>query len=473
MDDKKGFLKVKREAFGYRPVNERVRDYKDVAVRHSNEKTEEQASRCMDCGTPFCNWGCPLGNYIPEWNDHVFRSRFEGAYKLLSATNPLPEITGRVCPAPCEFACVLGITDKPVTIRDNELSIIEEAFEKGYVRPEPMVLITGKRVAVIGSGPAGLSAAAELNRKGHNVTVFEKAEALGGFLRFGIPDFKLEKNIIERRVNIWKQEGIKFLTGVNAGTDDYPAEKLLKNFDAICIAAGCRVARDLPVPGRELSGIYQAVDYLTQSNQRVAGKKFDEKDLIDANGKNVIVIGGGDTGADCVGTANRQGAKSVVQVEILPEPPKERPRHQPWPAFPVIYKTSTSHEEGADRNWSVMTKRFKGENNRVRSIDCVKCEFVKEPKPGFRELEGTGFELKADMAILSMGFTNPEKELLEKLNIRLNNRGTVERDEHGRTSADKIFAAGDVVRGPSLVVWAIAEGKKAAMDIDEFLKNHK
>ena len=467
-----GFLKVTRETMSYRPVCDRVKDFKPVAVPKTDEKVKEQSSRCMDCGTDFCNWACPLGNYIPEWNDHAFRGRWEGAYKLLSATNVLPEVTGRVCPAPCETACVLGINDHPVTIRENEFAIIEKAFKEGYVKPETSIVRTGKRVAVVGSGPAGLSAAAFLNLAGHKVTVFEKEDRLGGFMRYGIPDFKLEKTVLDRRIAVWEEEGIRFKTGVNPGVN-YPVEELLKEFDAVCIAAGCRVPRDMNIPGRELKGIHQAMDYLTQSNRRVAGDKIEEE-LIDAKGKKVLVIGGGDTGADCVGTANRQGAACVTQIEILPEPPKNRPADQPWPKYPFVFKTTSSHEEGSERKWNVTTKEFTGTNGNVNKVKCARVEWLSAEagcRPSMKECGGTEFEIEADLVIFSMGFTNPAKEgLLSGLGVKLDNRGIVERDAKTlATSVKGVFAAGDVARGPSLIVWAIAEGRRAAESINGYL----
>ncbi len=465
-----GFLKTKRERPDRRPVKERLKDYKEVEKKRPDEKTSAQSGRCMDCGTPFCNNACPLGNYIPEWNDTLFAGKYEQAYKLLSAVNPLPEITGRVCPAVCEYACVLGINEEPVTIRENELYAAEKAFELGIVKPEPVLFITGKNVLVIGSGPAGLSAAYELNRKGHNVTVMEKDEEPGGFLRYGIPDFKLEKYVLDRRIDIWKQEGIKFITGVEAGGPAYPAEKIFENFDAVCVASGCRVPRNPDIPGRELKGIYPAADYLAQANRRVAGQKINKNHLMDAGSKNVIIIGGGDTGSDCAGTANRQGAKSVTQVEIMPMPPEKRPKTQPWPAYPSILRTSTSHEEGVKRKWGVMTKKFTGKNGVLTGIEGVECRPAAGGKKGFEEIPGTEFKLPADTVILSMGFVSPEKGLIEKLGLTINEKGRAVKKEGARPPEDRVFIAGDVSRGPSLVVWAIAEGKKAAVDIDEYLK---
>jgi glutamate synthase (NADPH/NADH) small chain len=455
MGDVRGFLKFKRKEPEYRPACDRVKDYKDVAVTRSERDSREQTSRCMDCGTPFCNWGCPVGNYIPEWNDLVFNGHWDRAFELLDATNSLPEITGRICPAPCEYACVLGINDDPVTIRENELAIIESAFKKGIIKPKPPVKRTGKRVAVVGSGPAGLSAAAQLNRAGHEVTVFEKDDRIGGIMRYGIPDFKLEKWLLDRRIDIWKKEGIKFVTGVNVGIDHHPS-KLLKKFDAVCLTGGSRVPRDLKAEGRELSGIHFALEYLTQSNKRAAGYQIPAKELMDAKGRKVVVIGGGDTGADCVGTANRQGAKSVTQIELLPQPSEDRPIDQPWPKYPNILKTSTSHGEGCERYWSVATKKFEGENGKVRKLICEK--------------EGKPFEIEADLVILAMGFLHPERKgLIESLKLKLDERGNIKTDDMYMTSKKCVFAAGDMRRGQSLIVWAILEGMRCARSIDAYL----
>lgn len=474
MGDPRGFLKIKRRAMAYRPVAERLSDFYDVAVPKTEEKTKEQASRCMDCGTPFCNWGCPLGNIIPEWNDAIHKNNWVHAFTLLNATNNLPEITGRVCPAPCEYACVLGINDDPVTIRDNEHAIIERAFKDGLIKAAPPISRSGKKVAVIGSGPAGLSAAMQLNRQGHLVTVYEATDRAGGFLRYGIPDFKLEKNIIDRRVKMMQEEGITFKVKTRIGYD-IAAEKLVAENDAVCIAAGARACRDLKIEGRELQGVYQAVDYLEQSNRRVAGDKIPNDKLIDAKDKSVLVIGGGDTGADCVGTANRQGAKNVIQVEILPMPSKKRPPDQPWPKYPHIFKTSTSHEEGVERKWSVTAKKFIGEKGKLAKTICMNtCLDTSSGKPVFKEVEGTDFELKTEMVVLAMGFTGPVKEgLVDQLGLKLDGRGNIERDADGKTSAEKVFAAGDAARGPSLIVWAINEGRRAAEGINRYLSANR
>lgn len=472
MGDVKGFLKVARQDAEYRPVCERIRDFDHVSKLRPDEELQDQASRCMDCGTPFCHWGCAIGNYIPEWNDYLFRGRWEEAVRLLEATNNLPEVTGRVCPALCEYACVLGLNDDAVTIRDNELAITEYGFKNGLIKPVRVKKKTGRKVAVVGSGPAGLSAAAQLNRAGHSVTVFERDDKPGGILRYGIPDFKLEKKVIDRRVNIWKKEGVVFKTGVNAGID-YPAKKLLGEFDAVLLAGGSRVPRDLSIPGRELKGIYFAMDYLCQANKVRAGAKIPPADIITAKGKKVVVIGGGDTGSDCVGTANRQGAACVVQIEVLARPPECRGRDNPWPKYPLLLKTTSSHEEGVDRHWAVMTKRFEGENGRIKKMSCVKLEFAEEkgrPCPAMKEIPGTEFEIEADMVILAVGFLHPEhSELLSGLKVELDGRGNVKTDANYMTSTKKVFAAGDMRRGQSLVVWAVSEGRRAGYFIDKFL----
>ena len=516
MADPKGFLKVKRKYTEYRPVCERIKDYGPVFTLRSVEHSQEQASRCMDCGTPFCHWGCPIGNYIPEWNDAVFKGDWRKAFELLDATNNMPEITGRLCPALCEYSCVLGINDDPVTIRENELGIIEKAFEKGYILAQPPKKRSGKKVAVVGSGPAGLSSAAQLNRAGHQVVVFERDERVGGILRYGIPDFKLEKRLIERRVKLWQKEGIQFKTKINVGiTDigaqpnnlslrgvkrrsnpgeiaslpsvarndtpsiaerlriDYPVSKLLKEFDALCLACGSRVPRDLKIEGRNLSGIHFAMDYLIQSNKKVSGEKIPLNELIDAKGKRVLVIGGGDTGADCVGTAHRQGASCVVQIEVMPKPAQCRTEEMPWPKYPMILKTSTSHEEGGQRQWAVLTKKFSGEGGQVKKVSCVRVEFPGKDSPGcplMKEAAGSEFEIEADLVLLAIGFIGPEHQgLVKDLNLKLDSRGAIQTDDNYMSSKKGVFSAGDMRRGQSLIVWAISEGRRCARAIDIYL----
>ncbi|MDD5382620.1 MAG: glutamate synthase subunit beta [Candidatus Margulisbacteria bacterium] len=432
-----------------------------MTVKRGAGDVRDQASRCMDCGTPFCHWGCPLGNYIPEWNDLVYNRQWERAFALLDASNNLPEVTGRICPVICEFACVLGINDDPVTIRDNELAVAEYAFSHGLVRPKPPKKRSGKKVAVVGSGPAGLVCAAQLNQAGHTVTVFEKDDKPGGIMRYGIPDFKLEKGLLDRRIDIWQQEGISFQTGVNIGVDR-PVEQLQKEFDAVVLAGGSRVPRDLKVPGRELTGIHFAMDYLVDANKQT-GK-------LTAKGKKVVVIGGGDTGADCVHTAQRQGAASIKQIEILPKPPAQRPPEQPWPRY---FKALTGCEDGIEREWSVLTKEFTGcetstssvESLRVAGLKCVKVDAA------LKEMPGTEFEIDADLVLLALGFLRPEP--IKGLEIELDQRGNFKTDENYMTSAKGIFAAGDMRRGQSLVVWAIYEGRQAAEAVDRFLKEKR
>jgi len=472
MGDPKGFLKLKRNGLQYRPVCERVRDFEWVSKLRAEKDSEEQSSRCMDCGTPFCHWACPIGNYIPEWNDLVFHGEWEKAFELLNATNNLPEITGRICPALCEYACVLGINDDPVTIRDNELSIAEWAFNSKHIKPRPPKKRTGKRVAVIGSGPAGLACADQLNKAGHAVTVFEKDDKAGGILRYGIPDFKLEKKILDRRLNILKKEGIKFNMSSEAGVT-FKASQLTKDFDAVCLAGGSRAPRDLKVEGRGLKGVYFAMDYLTQSNKALAGQKIKPADLISAKGKKVLVIGGGDTGADCVGTAHRQGASCVMQVEVLPKPPECRTEGSQWPKYPILLKTTSSHEEGGGREWAVLTKKFIGEGGIVKKASCVKLDFSQKDEkncPVMKEIPGSEFEIEADLVILAIGFVHPEHStLLKELGVEFDQRGNVKTDDNYMASGKGIFAAGDMRRGQSLVVWAISEGRRAAYNIDKYL----
>jgi len=471
MGDIKGFLKVKRKTSQYRPVCERVKDYSEVLVVPKPEHSKEQASRCMDCGIPFCHWGCPVGNYIPDWNDAVFHNQWEKAFGLLDATNNLPEITGRICPAPCEYACVLGINDDPVTIREDEESIIEYAFKHNLIKPRPPKKRTGKKVAVIGSGPAGISCGHQLNKAGHSVTVFERDDKIGGILRYGIPDFKLEKWILDRRIKLLEKEGVIFKTSVSVGTN-YPVSKLKKEFDAVCLACGSREPRDLAIVGRQLKGIHFAMDFLIQSNKRINGEKFSKEEFIDAKGKKVVVIGGGDTGADCVGTSHRQGASCVTQIEVMPMPAACRTEDFPWPKYPLLLKTSTSHEEGGSRDWSVLTKKFTGQDGKLKKLSCVKVEFTKDAKgcPVMKETAGSEFEMEADLVVLALGFLYPQKEgPIKELQLELDARGNVKTDENFMTSVKGVFSAGDMRRGQSLIVWAISEGRRAAYHIDKYL----
>ncbi|MBU0650306.1 glutamate synthase subunit beta [bacterium] len=469
MKDIKAFLKTKRQTSKYRPKEERLKDYKEVTIKRDDEQSMSQAGRCMDCGTPFCHWACPIGNYIPEWNDLAAAGKWKQAYKVLSQSSVYPEFTARVCPALCESSCVLGINDDPITVRENELAIIEHAFKNGYIKPNLPKKCTGKKIAVVGAGPAGLAAAIELNKKGHSVTVFEKDKKAGGILRYGIPDFKLEKWVIDRRIDVLKAEGIEFKTGVNVGID-ISAKDLKKQFDVICLTGGSRQARDLNIPGRELDGIYFAMDYLTQSNKNVSGEKFDEQ-IINAKGKKVLVIGGGDTGSDCIGTANRQHADNIVQVEVMPKPTEERPVYQPWPVYPNLLKITSSHLEGCERMWSVLTKKFVGKDGKLQKVECVKVEFVLENgKQIMKEIKGSEFEIEADMAILAIGFVHPEhNKLLEDLGVEYDQRGNVKTNDKYETSVQNVFSAGDMHKGQSLVVWAMQEGRNAAAEIDEIL----
>lgn len=472
MGDPKGFLKVRREHSEYRAVCERVIDYKEVSIPRTDARSKDQASRCMDCGTPFCHWACPVGNYIPEWNDLMFRGKWERAIELLHATNNFPEFTGRVCPALCEYACVLGINDEPVTVRENELAIIEHAFKSGFIKTHIPKKRTGKKVAVVGAGPAGMAVADQLNKAGHTVTVYERDNKPGGVLRYGIPDFKLSKSVIDRRVALLKKEGIAFVTGINVGID-LPASELTKRFDAVCLTGGSRTPRDLKVEGRELKGIHFAMDYLTQSNRRAGGQKIPADQLIDAKGKRVLVIGGGDTGADCVGTAHRQKAACVVQIEVLPKPFECRTADFPWPKYPIILKTSTSHEEGGERHWAISTKKCLGTAGRVTSVLCAKLDFSEKDAKGcpvMKEIPDSEFTIDADLVIIAIGFLHPEHPgLLKDLGVEFDARGNVKTDANFMTSIKGIFSAGDMRRGQSLIVWAISEGRKAAHNIDKYL----
>ncbi len=470
--DHKRFLKVYREDAPYRPVEERVNDYNEVFLIKDDGDTQVQASRCMDCGTPFCHFSCPIGNMIPEWNKAVQLGNWKEAYDILSATNNFPEFTGRICPALCEYGCVLGINDDPITIREDELAIIEKAYKEGYVKPNRPKMRTGKKVAVVGSGAAGLSVADQLNKAGHEVVVYERAKKIGGLLRYGIPDFKLDKSIIDRRQKVMEKGGIKFVTLTELRTKS-DVKMLLRDYDAVCLTGGSRQPRDLKIKGRDAEGIYFAMEYLTISNQYVSGEIKSIPDELNAKGKRVVVIGGGDTGSDCIGTANRQGAISVTQLEVMPMPPKERSESMPWPSYPMLLKTTSSHKEGSERFWSVSTKEFIVENSRVKKLRCVKVEFVKEegkPRPVMREISGTEFEIEADLVILAIGFIHPEHDgLISNIGLELDDRGNVKTDNSYMTSVKSVFSAGDMHRGQSLVVWAISEGRRAAYHIDKYL----
>jgi glutamate synthase (NADPH/NADH) small chain len=456
-----GFLEYAREMPTRRPVAERINDYFEVYQPFPEEHVRTQGARCMDCGVPFCHTGCPLNNIIPDWNDFVYRDRWKDAVRTLHATNNFPEWTGRICPAPCEAACVLGINEPPVTIKVIEKTIIEHAFQEGWIKPEPAQRRTGKKIAVIGSGPAGLAAAQQLSRAGHGVTVFEKADRIGGLLRYGIPDFKMEKWTIDRRLEQMTAEGVKFVTNAHVG-ESFPVEELRKEFNIILVAAGAEHPRDLTVPGRELKGVHFAMDFLPQQNKRGAGDEVPGQIL--ATGKRVIIIGGGDTGADCLGTSHRQKALSVHQFEIMPMPPNERSQLTPWPLWPLQLRVESAHEEGGQREWSMLTTKLTGDaEGNVKQLHGVRVG----PPPKFEAIRGSEFTLDADLILLAMGFTGPVKNgLVEKLGVELNLRGNIATDEHYHSTVPGVFAAGDARRGQSLVVWAIAEGRKAARAID-------
>ncbi len=466
-----GFIEFHRAKQPYRPVAERVRDWKQVMAPFAENELKQQGARCMDCGIPFCHQGCPLGNLIPDWNDLVYRGQWQEAIDRLHATNNFPDFTGTLCPAPCEGACVLGINDDPVTIKAIELAIIDRAFQEGWIKPEPPKVLTGRKVAIVGSGPAGLAAAQQLRRAGHEVTVFERDDRIGGLLRYGIPEFKMEKKVLDRRLDQMKAEGVVFRANAHVGVN-VPVEELKKNFDAILLAGGACAPRDLKVPGRELQGVHFAMEYLTQSNRRCEGDNVTAEQEISAKGRHVVIIGGGDTGADCLGTANRQGAKSVHQLEIMPRPPEHRAANNPWPEYPYIYRVTSAHEEGVERVYSVSTRRFIGDGQgRIKSLELVKVELVQEGgRTGFKEVPGSEFTLPAGLVLLAMGFTGPEKPgMLAKLGVKLTERGNVWRDDNWMTSVPGVFTAGDMQRGQSLIVWAIAEARSAARGIDKYL----
>jgi glutamate synthase (NADPH/NADH) small chain len=449
-----GFIEIPRVKQPARPVEQRVGDYRHVYYAFPADELTRQASRCMDCGIPFCHQGCPLGNLIPDLNDLVYRGNWRTAIDRLHQTNNFPEFTGLLCPAPCEGSCVLGINKDPVTIKSIELAIVDRAFDEGWIGPLPPVSRTWKKVAIVGSGPAGLAAAAQLNRAGHSVTVFEKSDRAGGLLRYGIPEFKLEKRVLNRRLDLLAAEGVVIRTRVHAG-EDVTAADLRLEFDAILLAGGAGQPRDLNVPGRDLEGIYFAMDYLTQQNRHCEG---DERPLINARGRHVVIIGGGDTGADCLGTVHRQGARSVAQLEVMPMPPQQRAAGNPWPLWPHVFRTSSAHEEGGERVYAVATTELRGSNGRVRSLH------------GHKVADGSPFEMKADLVLLAMGFTGPvQSKLLTDLSVKLTDRGNVWRDDRWMTSVPGVFAAGDIQRGQSLIVWAIDDGRRAAAAIDRHL----
>jgi glutamate synthase (NADPH/NADH) small chain len=470
MADPKGFLKIKRKPAGNRPIHERKDDYSEVEQVLNSEDRQLQAARCMDCGIPFCHWGCPVDNLIPEWNDLLYKGDWKGASARLHYTNNFPEFTGRICPAPCEHSCVLNIGEDPVTIRENEAAIVEKAFLEGYIKPNPPKVRSGKKVAVIGSGPAGMAAADQLNKAGHSVTLFEKDKKVGGLLRYGIPDFKLNKHTIDRRLKILMAEGIEVKTGTEIGKD-ITGRELLSRYDAICLAIGAMHPRDLDIPGRNLDGVHFAMDFLTQQNKVNDGAYVAYDNRITAEGRHVLVIGGGDTGSDCVGTAIRQGAKSVTQIEILPKPPEKRNGNNPWPYYAKTLKTSTSHEEGCNRRWSLNTLRFLGMQQHVThaevqeiSWELVNGSYKMTPVPGTKE------KIDAELILLAMGFLHPVHEgLLTELEIKLDGRKNIAVDQGMATNVGKVFATGDSVSGASLVVNAIASGRKTAKKIDDFL----
>jgi glutamate synthase (NADPH) small chain len=466
-----GFIEIQRKKQPSRPVAERVRDWREVYLPYPGGELGKQGARCMDCGIPFCHQGCPLGNLIPDWNDLVYRDRWHAAIDRLHATNNFPEFTGKLCPAPCEGACVLGINEDPVTIKSIEAAIVDRAWDEGWITPRTPATSTFKRVAIVGSGPAGLAAADQLNCAGHSVTVFEKSDRIGGLLRYGIPEFKMEKRFLDRRLAVMEAEGVVFRPGVNVGVD-VPSARLVSDYDAVLLAGGAGQPRDLPVPGRELTGVHFAMEYLTLQNRRCEGDEIPDREFIDARDRHVIIIGGGDTGADCLGTAHRQGARSVTQIELMERPPDVRVADNPWPTWPQIFRVSTAHEEGGERLYAVSTQRFSGDDEgHVRALHAINVEMVKrDGRVQFLPVAGSEFEIPADLVLLAMGFVGPERPgLLESLGVKLTDRGNVARDDRWMTSVPGVFTAGDMQRGQSLIVWAIAEGRSAARAIDHYL----
>lgn len=467
-----GFQEYARRDRAYAPVSERIRHYREFVVPLSEPQLRKQGARCMDCGIPFCHQGCPVNNIIPDWNDLVYRGEWRQALDVLHSTNNFPEFTGRICPAPCEASCTLNISDRPVSIKSIECAIVDRGWEEGWIGPQIPGRRTGKRVAVVGSGPAGLACAQQLARAGHSVSIYEKNARFGGLLRYGIPDFKLEKHTIDRRLSQMRAEGVEFHPNSHVGVD-LPVEVLLDKYDALVLTGGSEEPRDMPIPGRELDGIHFAMQFLTQQNRRVAGEQITDNQPLSAEGKHVVVIGGGDTGSDCVGTSVRHGAASVTQLEIMPKPPESEDKPLTWPDWPLKLRTSTSHEEGCERDWSVSTKAAHGSDGRVERLEMARVgwERGEDGRMEMREIEGQGFELKADLVLLAMGFVNPVHEgMLESLGLDLDGRGNVDADTDSyRTSRDKVFAAGDMRRGQSLVVWAIREGRQCARSVDEYL----
>lgn len=468
-----GFFEFGRIPPERRDRRERINDYFEVYKPWSEQDAQDQGARCMNCAIPFCHNGCPLGNLIPDWNDLIYKGKWQEALDALLSTNNFPEFTGRICPAPCEASCVLSINEDPVTIEHIEWAISDRGFSEGWIQPSLPSLRTGKKVAVIGSGPAGLAAAQQLNRAGHAVVVFEREDYIGGLLRIGIPEFKLEKKIVKRRIELMEKEGIEFRTGVNVGVDISVSE--LKNqYDAICLTGGSTKPRDLPVPGRDIEGVYFAMEYLSQQNKIFEGQNFKESDRITAEGKRVVILGGGDTGADCLGTAHRQGAELIMQYELLPEPPADRRENNPWPEWPIILRTSSAHQEGGIRDYNILTKSFSGSNNKLEKLHAVRVDWGPPDdngRPVMKEVEGSEFEVDVDIVLLAMGFTGPEPDgILAKFGIELDERGNVQTDKQtNMTNVSGVFAAGDMSRGQSLVVWAIAEGRHVASCIDQYL----
>jgi glutamate synthase (NADPH/NADH) small chain len=466
-----GFMESGRQPPERRPIVERKGDYQELYLDWPEAAVREQGSRCMDCAVPFCHMGCPLGNVIPEFNHHVYQGEWEKALHVLLSTNNFPEFTGRICPAPCEASCVLSINADPVTIEYIEKEISDRGYQEGWITPQPPDERTGKKVAVVGSGPAGLAAAQQINRAGHWVTVLERANYIGGLLMLGIPDFKLDKHVVNRRIQLMADEGIEFRTGINVGVD-YPVKDLLEEYDAVCLTGGSTHARDLPVPGRELDGIHLAMDYLPQQNKLLAGEEIDPEGHITAEGKRVVILGGGDTGADCLGTAHRQGAEVVYQFELLPEPPEERQPNNPWPQWPMILRSSAAHEEGGIRDYNILTKSFSGNNGQLKKLHAVRVEWIagEDGRFNMNEVPGSDMEVETDLVLLAMGFLHPEHEgMLTDLGVELDPRGNVKVDENKMTNIPGVFAGGDMARGQSLVVWAIAEGREVARGVDQYL----